>query len=93
MRKKISLADQFAAIQSERDRIELEYLKTKSAYFADRRIRAKRGEPLEDLILTDNAEWSQQLGREQIARANGESDREARRDPHTRELFGENAAA
>jgi hypothetical protein len=93
MKRKQSLAEQFAAIQAERDRIEREYLKLKSAYFADRRIRAKRGEQLEDLILSDSAEWSTQLGREQIARSNGESDREARRDPHTRSLFGENAAA
>jgi hypothetical protein len=91
--KKKSLAEQFATLQAERDRIERDYQRLKSEYFADRRIRAKRGEPLEDLILTDNAEWSTQLGREQIARKNGEAERETRRDPHTRSLFSGDAAA
>ena len=93
MRKKSRLAEQFATLQDERDRIETAYLKLKSEYFADRRMRAKRGEELEPLLLTDSAEWSTQLGREAIARSNAESDREARRDPHTRSLFGENADA
>jgi hypothetical protein len=74
MRKK-SLADQFAILQAERDGIETAYQKLKSEYFADRRIRAKRGEPLEELLVSDSAEWSTQLGREQTARSNGEADR------------------
>jgi len=93
VKRKQSLAEQFAASQAELARVTTEYLAIKSAYFADRRIRAGRGEQLEDLIVNDSAEWSTQLGREQIARSNGESDRVARSDPHTRSLFGGNAAA
>jgi hypothetical protein len=70
-----SLSAKFAEAQEVLAEATRKHELIRSEYFADRRKRARAGEGLEDLVCSDSNAWSEQLGRESIAREIGEQDR------------------